>query len=47
MQEILLKNDILKGDYQKPYLFLKVYFIFSFEPSPYNGQSCQKQGAWN
>ena len=27
--------------------FKKSNFIFSFEPSPFNGQSYKKQEAWN
>ena len=37
MQETFLKN-ILKEDYQKA-----LRKFFSFEPSPFNGQSNQKQ----
>ena len=40
MQEILLKEDILKGDYQKP--FKKLTLIFLLSPVPINGQSYQK-----
>ena len=41
MQEILLKTDILKNDYQK---VLKKSALFSLQnPVPFNGQGCQKQ----
>ena len=41
MEEILLKKYILKEDYPKD--LKKVDFIFSFKPSPFNGQIYLKQ----
>ena len=41
MQEILLKKDILKEDYQKALKKLTLFFLFN--PVPFNGQSYQKQ----
>ena len=40
MKEIILKIRFLRENYQKP--LKKVNFIFSSEPSPFNGQSYQK-----
>ena len=41
MQEILLKIRYFERGLLKP--FKKVNFIFSFEPSSFNGQTYQKQ----
>ena len=41
MQEILLKIRYLERGISKT--LKKVNFIFSFEPSPFNGQNYQKQ----
>ena len=41
MQEILLKKDILKEDYQKA--LKKSTLSFLLNPVPFNGQSYQKQ----
>ena len=41
MQEIILKQDVLKEDYQKP--FKKLTFFVCLNPVLYNGQHCQKQ----
>ena len=41
MQEILLKIDILKEDYQKS--FKKLILSFFSNPVPFNRQTCQKQ----
>ena len=41
MQKIILKKDILKGDYQKP--LKKLTFFFLLNPVPFNEQSYQKQ----
>ena len=41
MQENLLKNDILKRNYQKA--LKKLTLVFLSNPVPFNGQSYQKQ----
>ena len=41
MQEILLKLNILKEDYQKSLKKLTLFFLSN--PVPFNGQSYQKQ----
>ena len=41
MQEIILKIDILKEDYQKA--FKKFMLFFLLNSVPFNGQSYQKQ----
>ena len=41
MQEILLKKDVLKENYQK--FFKKLTLFFILNPVPFNRQSYQKQ----
>ena len=41
MEEIILKSDILKADYQKALKKLTIFFISNLVP--FNGQSYQKQ----
>ena len=41
MQEILLEISILKGDYQKAFKKLTLFFLSN--PVPFNGQSYKKQ----
>ena len=41
MQEIILKIDIFKEDYQKALKKLTLFFLLN--PVPFNGQSYQKQ----
>ena len=41
MEEIILKSDILKVDYQKALKKLTIFFISNLVP--FNGQSYQKQ----
>ena len=43
IQEIFLKIRYFEMERGSPKIFLKVNFIFSFNPVPFNGQNYQKQ----